>query len=207
MGNKTRSNSMLTTVSVIVILAFVVICGIGAGPKLMEHINNKTSQEAAQAEDLAIANGEKEPTVAYLARISDMSVEDYLAQYGLTIGDEITGETTITDVADEMTIANYISFRNDTEGANIDVDSYLEQFSDAVTADTIMKDLYVMSAETALGSEVFNATKEQYNLGDEITSETTFEDFESAIVEAMQNMANEAADDTSEEVPAETPAE
>ena len=54
-----------------------------------------------------------------------------------------------------------------------------------------------MSVETAIGSEMFNAAKEQYGLGDEITGETSFEEFEIAITNALQNSANTA----------ETPAE
>lgn len=206
--NKTKSNSMLKMISVAAILVFVIVCGLGVGPKIMERVNSKSENERILAEDMAIASGEKEPSAAYLARVSGMSVEDYLAQYGLTLGDEITAETTLTDLGDNMTIANYISFRNDTEGANIELDSYLEQFSDAVTADTVMKDLYAMSAETALGSDVFNATKEQYNLGDEITGETTFEEFENALYNAaIAQQAAQAEQNTEAEVPAEEAAE
>lgn len=202
---------MLTLISVAVIVVFAVICGIFAGPKFKVHIDSKRAEEAATAEDMAVANGEKEPTVSYAARATGMSVEDYLAQYGLTLGDEITEQTTLDDLANNMTISNYVSFAGMTdEEGNPDVDGYLEQFSDAVTADTLMKDLNAMSAETALGSEMFNATKEQYGLGDEITGETTLEDFENAIVKAQQDAAAAAQSTASpdgEAQTAETPAE
>ena len=203
-NKKSKSTSMLTLISVAVIVVFVGVCGAFAGPKFMEHVNNKHAEEAATAEDMAVANGEKEPTVSYMARATGMSVEDYLAQYGLTLGDEITAESTLQDLTNNMTLGNYVSFvgMTDEEG-NPDIDGYLEQFSDAVTADTRIKDLNAMSAETALGSEMFNAAKEQYNLGDEITGETSFEEFETAIAEAMQNMANGAAAETPDETPAE----
>ena len=199
-GKTSKSTTMLTLISVAVIVVFLGVCGAFAGPKFMEHVNNKNAEERALAEDMAVANGEKEPTVAYMARATGVSVEDYLAMYGLTLSDEITAETTLEDLTNNMTIANYVAFVGITdEEGNPDVDSYLAQYSDAVTADTLIKDLNAMSVETALGSEMFNAAKEQYNLGDDITGETSFEDFEIAITEAMRNMANEAE--------AETPAE
>ena len=61
---------------------------------------------------------------------------------------------------------------------------------------------------------MFNATKEQYGLGDEITSETTLEDFENAIVQAQQDAAAAAQSTASPdgeaqatEAPAETQTE
>ncbi len=210
-----KSTSMLTLIAVAVIVVFAVVCGIFAGPKFKAHIDNKRAEEAATAEDMAVANGEKEPTVSYAARATGISVEDYLAQYGLALGDEITEQTTLDDLTHNMTVSNYVKFAGitDDEG-NPDVDSYLAQFSDAVTADTLMKDLNAMSAETALGSEMFNATKEQYGLGDEITGETTLEDFENALVQAQQDAAAAAQSTASPEgeaqateAPAETPAE
>ena len=141
-GKTSKSTSMLTLISVAVIVVFVGVCGAFAGPKFMSHINNKRAEELALAEDMAVANGEKEPTVAYMARANGMSVEDYLAMYGLTLSDEITAQTTLQDLTDNMTIANYVSFVGITdEEGNPDVDSYLEQYSDAVTADTLIRTL------------------------------------------------------------------
>ncbi len=211
-----RSNSTLTLVSVAVIVIFAVICAFAAVPKLSEHIENKE-----------IASGSKEPTVAYQARQAGMSVEDYLAQYGLTLGGDITEKSTMQDMANNMTISNYVNFAGitDDEG-NPDVEGYLSQYSDAVTADTTIKDLNAMSAETALGTDTFNMQKQLYGLGDEITSETSLEDFGTAIQDAIQAMQEEAANATpapdssaapdaaaaegdtqATEVPAETPAE
>ena len=203
-----KSDSMLTLISVAVIVVFVVVCGAFAGPKFIGHINNKHAEEAALAEDMAVANGEKEPTVSYMARSMGISVEDFLAMYGLELGDEITAQTTLDDLTDNMTIANYVAFAGYTdEEGNPDVDGYLAQYSDAITADTVIKDMNAMSVGTVLGSEDFNSAKEMYGLGDEITSETSFEDFQAAITEALQNMANKAEAETNEETPAETPAE
>ena len=221
-----RSNSTLTLVSVAVIVIFAVICAFAAVPKLSEHIENKE-----------IASGSKEPTVAYQARQAGMSVEDYLAQYGLTLGGDVTKQTTLNDLSNNMTISNYVNFVNDMnkstdengnvdESSKLDVDSYLSQYSDAVTADTTIKDLNAMSAETALGTDTFNMQKQLYNLGDEITSETSLEDFGTAIQDAIRATQEEAANATpapdssaapdaaaaegdtqATEVPAETPAE
>ena len=210
-----RSNSMLTLVSVAVIVVFAVICGIFAVPKFNEHVENRE-----------IASGSKEPNVAYQARQSGMSVEDYLAQYGLTLGGDITEKSTMQDMADNMTISNYVNFAGITDDdGNPDVEGYLSQYSDAVTADTTIKDLNAMSAETALGTDMFNTQKQLYNLGDEITSETTLEEFGTAIQDAIQAMQEEAANATeapdssaapeaaaedgaqATEAPAETPAE
>lgn len=213
-----RSNSMLTLVSVAVIVIFTVICAFAAVPKIQEHFNNIKVQE----EDAAVASGEKEPNVAYAARQTGVSVEDYLTKYGLTLGGDITEQTTLNDLTNSMTISNYVNFVNDENGSadessKLDVDSYLSQYSDAVTADTTIKDLYSMSAETALGSDTFNATKEQFSLGDEVTSETTLEEFYDAINQAMQaaaaastpapDAAAAEGETQTAEAPAETPAE
>lgn len=163
-NNASRSNAVLTLISVLVIAAFVIAGACATIPYLNQHTQDK-----------AMRNGEVEPTVSFLARESGVSVDDYLAQYGLAVGEEVNEDTTLSDMVQNMTIGNYNNYMA-AYGNTIDI----EQFSDAVTEDTLYKDFMAMPVETVLGTDTFNATKEAYNMGDEITGDMSWEDFNNA---------------------------
>lgn len=164
-NNASGSNSMITLIAVLFIAAFVVVGAFAVVPVIKQH-----------SEDKAMRNGEKEPTVAFMAREADKSTEEYLAQYGLTLGDAITENSVISEVLENMTIGNYNTYMA-AYGNTIDI----SQFSDAVTEDTVYKDFMAMPAETVLGTEMYNATKEAYSMGDEITGDMSWEDFQNAL--------------------------
>ena len=193
--NASGSNSMLTLISVVIIVVFVIASALLVIP----HVQQITG-------DKAMRNGEQEPNVAFLAKEQNMSVEDFLAQYGLEVGDAVNADTLASEMVQNMTIGNYNNYVG--EQSAIDV----SQFSDAVTEDTLYKDFVAMPAKTALGDEAFASAKETYGLADDaVTDETSLQDVEQAIVNAahaQQQAASAEGQDaqTTGEAP-QTPAE
>lgn len=192
--NNSGSNSMLTLISVAIIVIFAAASAFMVIPHLQQLANDK-----------AMKNGEQEATVEYLATSQNMSVEDFLAQYGLELNGTITKDTLESEMEDNMTIANYNTYVG--EGNAID----LTQFSDAVTEETLYKDLKNMPAKTALGEEFYNTTKQMYNLSDDIVNdETSLADFQTAVQAAYMEeqqaarYASQASDTATDDTAAQT---
>ncbi|MBQ3471275.1 MAG: hypothetical protein IJH17_02745 [Clostridia bacterium] len=176
-NNASGSNSMLTLISVVIIVAFVIASALLVIPHVQQRMTDK-----------AMRNGEQEPNVAFLAKEQNMSVEDFLAQYGLTVGDAVNADTLASEMVQNMTIGNYNKYVGE-QGGTIDV----SQFSDAVTEDTLYKDFVSMPAKKALGDEAFATAKQTYGLADDaVTDETSLQDFEKAVADAA-NAKQQAA--------------
>lgn len=168
----TPMDKLINVLIVLVIAAFVAVGVYATYGKITEGI-----------QDRAIENGEAEKTVNYLAKQSNMTVDEYLAQYGLSIGDTITEDTTEGEMLDNMTLENYAKYNGQ------DADEMIEGtgLSDKVTKDTLWKDfLPQVPTISVIGSEeALNKIKEQYGLGDEVNAETPYGEFEK-IIEAKQ---------------------
>lgn len=176
----TAADKMVNLVIAVVIVVFVVAGAYATYGKIAEGIKDK-----------AIANGEAEPTVAYLAKQSSMTAEDYLAQYGLTLGDAVSESTTQSDMIDNMTIENYAKYNGQ------EADELMQGMGEAVTKDTLWKDLMAMPASQVLNADAYAQVKEQYQM-DDLTDETTYEDFQSKLyekaLEAQQAQTQGAAE-------------
>lgn len=171
--------NLIMSVIVIAVLAVGVYATYG---KLSGNIKEK-----------AIQNGTAEATVEYLANQSGMSVDDYLAQYGLSVGDTVNKNTTESEMTDNMTIENYLKY----SGRDQTADELIAEagLQEQVTKDTLWKDyMAIVPVSSVLGEETFNQLKEQMGLGDEVTADMPYGEFE----KIMQDMQNNA-DDTSEE--------
>lgn len=169
----TPQSKMTNCIIVILIIVFAALGVIAVYPKIAE--NRKTN---------AILNGEAEQTVEYMANNQGMSVEDFLAQYGLSTNDGITGESTETDMVNNMSIENYLSYTGQTQTA----DELIAQVNmqDKVTKDSKWADfMNILSTAQAVdvvgGEEAFNQLKEQYGLGDDVTPSMPYADFEQAL--------------------------
>lgn len=173
-SNSSGSNSMLTFISVLIIVAFLVASGLLVVPHVQKLMNDK-----------AMRNGEKEPTVEFLAKEQNMSVEDFLAQYGLTVNETVKADTVASEMVQNMTIGNYNKYVGEQNAID------LSQFTDAVNENTLYKDFIAMPAKTVLGDEMFENTKKTYGVGDEVNDETSWQDFQQAMYNAYSKQQQE----------------
>ena len=181
----TKSDKMLNLILSVIVIAVLAVGVYATYGKLSENIKDKAIQE-----------GTAEATVEYLAKQSGMSVDDYLAQYGLSIGDTITKNTTESEMIDNMTIENYLQYNGGSQTA----DEVIEEagLQDQVTKDTLWKDFMAMvPVSSVIGEDSFNQLKEQMGLGDDVTADMPYGEFEE-LMQEKQNAADEA-DDTAEE--------
>lgn len=187
----TKSDKIMNAVIALIIAVFV-----GAGVyatygKISESIKDK-----------AIESGEAEATVEYLAKQSNMPVEDYLAQYGLSLGDTIKKDTVQSEMLDNMTLENYAKYNGQDAEEMINGTG----LQDKVTKDTLWKDfLPQVPTVSVLGEETFNQIKTQLGLGDEVTPEMPYGEFESMMneIQAQEQSSDEGTAETTE-TPAET---
>lgn len=161
----TPADKAVNAVIVLIILVFVAVGVYATYGKISEGIANN-----------AIESGKAQATVGYLANQAGQSVEDYLAQYGLTIGDTITEKTTETEMLDNMTIENYAKYNGQ------ETDSFLQGMSESVTKDTVWKDLMAMPVSQIISADDLAQVKEQYQIGDdEVSDSTTYEEFQNVL--------------------------
>lgn len=171
----TPMDKLMTAIVVLVIAVFVAAGVYATYGKISEGISNK-----------AIEDGKAEETVSYLAKQDNMSVEDYLAQYGLTLGDTIKKNTTLSEMLDNMTLENYAKYIGQ------DIDAMIESagLGDKVTKDTLWKDARpLLPLISYYGEEQLNQIKQIYGFGDEVTPDMTYGDFEKLVEEKQAEMA------------------
>ena len=189
-NSRKSADSAINAVITIVLAAVIGLAGYAIYDKMSANLNEK-----------AIASGEKEATVEYLAEQASMSVEDYLAQYGLS---GISKKATQTEMTDEMTVDNYITYSG-TTAEDLKTQYNLDE---APAGDAVWGDIRkALTVKNMVGDEEsFKQFKEVYQLDDSITMDTLWTDAEAKIEESIQKMQEEAANAT--EAPAtEAPAE
>ena len=98
---KRSRNSADTMINVIIAVVLIAVIGLAAYA-IYGKMSTTLSQKAIEA-------GEKEPTVEYLAQQQSMSVEDFLALYGLS---DVSPKATEEEMTDQMTIDNYLTYSN-----------------------------------------------------------------------------------------------
>lgn len=178
----TSADKAINAVIALIIIAFVAVGVYATYGKISEGIKDK-----------AIANGEAEATVEYLAKQANMPVEDYLAQYGLELNDTIKEDTTESEMLDNMTIEYYAQYNGQ------DADEMINGtgLQDKVTKDTLWKDFLpqVPAISVIGGEEAFNQMKTQYGFGDEVTMDMPWGDLEKLIEEKQAEMMAAAATD------------
>lgn len=185
--NTAKQNNTLLNIIVVAIIAVFVAAGVFA----------TYGKISSGIEDKAILNGEKEATVSYLAKQMNMSVEEYLAQYGLELNDTITKDTTESEMLDNMTIENYLKYNGDTQTADEVIEG--TGLTDKVTKDTLWKDfLPQVPVVSVIGEEQFNQIKEQLGLSDEITEDTPYGEFEEIVNAAASTLTDNTSEDTAE---------
>lgn len=192
MASRSRgsADTMINVIIAIVLIAVIALAGYA--------IYDKISSNIIQTE---IENGEREATVGYLAEQAGMSIEDYLAQYGVSgLGKNATEQ----EMTDMMTVDNYVKYA----GTTIEDLQTQYHLSEAPAGDSNWGDLRKsFTVRNMVGDEdSFAQFKEMYGLDDSITLDTLWTDAEPVIQESIAKMQEEAANAT--QAPAtEAPAE
>lgn len=194
MGN-TRRNSGDTTLNVVITVIIVAVLGLGIWavvPKIQQNIANNAADSSAS----------QTVTVAQLAESAGQSVDEYLAEYGLTDSD-ITGETDYQTALSAMTLENFAK----ANGTTADELKSEYKLPESVTNDTPWSEAMLeMPAGLAMGGdEQFAQAKEAYGLGDEFTAESRWGDVQNALMEKL--VSQQAASDTADSDNAESDAQ
>lgn len=180
---------MINAVIVIVVAAFIVL-GVFA---VKDRISLKPQVETMPEQT--------EVTVEQLADEAGMSVEDYLAQYNLTLSDTLTKDTSQYEMMDMMSIENYFKYNaeQNPEMEQQSVDEIIAQYKlqDKVTKDTPSGEffdiLYATPISSFMTDEEIAQVKEQFGLADgEISGDMLYSDY-SAIIQQKQIEAAQAA--------------
>lgn len=170
---------MTNVVIGVVIAAFLGLGGYAVGKK---YADNKANEPTDDTE----YTSQQSSTVQSAADEAGMSVEEYLANYGLDTS--ISPDTALSEIYPQMTVENMAKL-NDT-----DVDTFREQnyIPDDITNDTLWGDvLPELPFKAIVGEEQVEQFKSVYGLGDEVTADTKWSIVE-PILNAKQDEMNEA---------------
>ena len=196
---KSGADKMFDLIMVLVIL---IVTGLGAYT-----VYGKIS---SNVEKKAIESGTAEQNVKYAADQKGMTVDEFLAEYGLADSD-VKAKTSVSDMLNKMTVENYAKY-NDKE-----LDAFLDEngLKDKVDKDTKWEDAekLIPLGKYVGGDDAFAQMKEAYELDDSITAETPWGEAKDKVMEAakkyqekMQNAtpapSAEATDAPAEESPA-----
>ena len=191
---RSKGSVWMNVVITVIILAFLGL----AGYALKDNIKAMLPEKP-----------EKEPTVADLAKNRDISVEEFLSEYGLE-GEELTADSTETDVMSKLTVENYAKYTEQT------VEELLSSYGiEGVENDMLWQEAYQyipMGNYAETMGTTFEELKAQAGLPEEITEKTTLKEAEEIMqsLQAEEEAAaeeGEAAEETEEEEPAEEEAE
>lgn len=117
-------------IMVVVIVAVAVLGGFAIAPTIKSNMDQKHMQEISER----MSNGTA--TTEDFAEVSGMTVEETLAQYGLTTEDA-NKDTNIMELAEKMTLENFCKFMGLTY-TDEDLEAYKAENEDAkdLTKDT-----------------------------------------------------------------------
>lgn len=195
-GNKTSSGSdKLITLGIVIAVIAVIALGVFATQgKIADNITRNK-----------IESGEIAEPVWYAAEKAGMSIEDFLAEYSLTVSDEVNGDTPVSDLFGYMTLENYTNLANEGNEEPVNVDELIEGWglTGKVTKDTMWKDVQpLMPLSATIGSDQLAQYKEMYNLGDEVNENTPYGEFEKILEEKAKELSS-ATPAPTEAAPAE----
>ena len=171
----TSMDKMMTAAVAVIILIVAALAVFAVKDKIGANLETKAVQEEATA----IENGTQEATVRYLANSAGKSVEEYLADYGLTLGGDIKKTSTQQEMLDNMTIENYFKYVDANSGSEeaTDVAAKLTDWdaeAAGVTKDTLWKDAEEKIAiGKYAGEDDFKSMMEYYtSMGYDVSSIT-----------------------------------
>lgn len=167
----TSADKMFITLIVVIIAVVVGLGGYAVYGKISKNLQTK-----------AIEENRSEKTVSYLADQSGMSVDEYLAEYGLNDNKDVNGKTTESEMVNHMTLDNLAKY----EGK--DLATFLEENGLTDKADGNMiwseaKDLVPL--DVYFGGQ-FEEAKKAYELDDSITGDMTWGETKDTILAAQE---------------------
>lgn len=178
---KQKGAWIVNTVITVVVIAFLCLAGYALKDNIKAILPEKP---------------EKEKTVSDLAKERDMSVEDFLTEFGLDSA-EVTKKTVESEVMSKLTVANYAKYEYQT------VDELLEQYGiEEADEDMLWQDAYnlmpISKYAESMGT-TFEELKEQAGFPEEITEKTTLAEVQEIMTKQAENAgAEESAEDAEE---------
>ncbi|MCR4693476.1 MAG: hypothetical protein K5664_06305 [Firmicutes bacterium] len=174
---KKKSAWVSNTVITVIVIAFLGL----AGYALKDNIKSILPERP-----------EKEQTVSDLAKARDMSVDEFLAEYGLD-GGEVTEKTTESEIMSKLTVANYAKYNDQT------TEELLEQYGiESADENMLWQEAYglmPMSKYAETMGMTFDDLKSQAGMPEEITEKTTLKEAEEIM---SQQTEEETAEETAE---------
>lgn len=174
---KKKSAWVSNTVITVIVAAFLCL----AGYALKDNIKSILPERP-----------EKEQTVSDLAKARDMSVDEFLAEYGLD-GGEVTEKTTESEIMSKLTVANYAKYNDQT------TEELLEQYGiESADENMLWQEAYglmPMSKYAETMGMTFDDLKSQAGMPKEITEKTTLKEAEEIM---SQQTEEETAEETAE---------
>lgn len=168
----TSADRMFMTLCVVIIAVVLGLGGYAVYGKISKNLQTK-----------AIEENNAEKTVSYLADQAGMSVDEYLAEYGLSGTEGIDGKTTESEMVSKMTIGNLAKY----EGT--DLDAFIEENglpSDKVDENTPWEEAKdLIPLDTYFGGQ-FEEVKAAYELDDSITGDMTWGETKDVILAAQE---------------------
>lgn len=168
----TPADKMFMTLIVVIIAAVLGLGGYAVYGKISKNLETK-----------AIEENNAEKTVNYLADQAGMSVDDYLAEYGLQDTEGINGKTTESAMVSKMTLENLAKY----EGKELD--AFIEENgvpADKVNGNTTWEEAKdLIPLDSYFGGQ-FEEVKAAYELDDSITGDMTWGETKDTILAAQE---------------------
>lgn len=147
---KKKRNPMDIVFNIIIVVLIVAVLGVGSWAvysKYSQMPKDTTSEGTEQAV----------PTLAEYAETLGLSVEEFVADYGLTGDEGITAETDMNEVINHLTVANYAKL------SQTDAKTILDSFGadNGYTEETLMSDIFADLAAESEAQEASDAATEE----------------------------------------------
>lgn len=143
-----KKNKADVLTNVIIVLVVIVLVGLGAWAVIGEY--QKSQQEQAPVSQ----------TVAEYAASVEMTVEDFLAEYGLGENAEVTADTDMSVATEYMTLGNYAKL------AQTDVDTLKNSLGitdETINEDTTVGEIYDMMMQNTADEGAAQTTDDTNN--------------------------------------------
>lgn len=186
------ADRVLNIIIAVVVLVFVGLAAWAISPKISEKIEAYKAEQQAALPD----------TIEKRANEKGITVEQFIADYGIT-GENITGETMMSDVVESMTVENYAKLEGTTVEEYITANGLPETVTGAMTVGEA-NDLVPIKTVIASSGMDFETFKTTYELGDDVTEDTPWSQVEETVMQKAQEMMATAETETAEGETAET---
>lgn len=177
---KSKTEIVTNVVIGCIIAAFVGLGGYAVADKVIENRKTASQQQTDGQQQI--------DTVKTIAESKDMSVKDFLAEYGLP--SDMAEDTAMTEAYSRMTVENLAKFNGST----------VEQFRsdnfvpESITNDTTWGDtIPQLPFKAVVGEEQVEQFKQIYGLDESITADTPWGEVE-PVLEQKQQELNAAMD-------------